>query len=105
MMQFVKKPSINWMKLRPVFLTISSVLIISGLTVFFTRDNVKNNKYDIEFTGGTSVQVNLKQATTRQNIEDKIRQAGQAANYPALAAANVRCGARSSPVCRTTPCG
>ncbi len=87
----IKKPNINWMALRPVFVTISAVLIIGGLFIFFTRDDTKNNKYDIEFTGGTSAQVNFKENVelTRQDVEDKIHQAGIAANNPAIAAANV----------------
>ncbi|GAG25263.1 unnamed protein product, partial [marine sediment metagenome] len=59
--------------------------------VFFTRDDVKNNKYDIEFTGGTSVQINLKDevSLTRQDVEDRIRKVANTMNNPALAAANV----------------
>ncbi|MHC4738444.1 MAG: protein translocase subunit SecD [Planctomycetota bacterium] len=90
MFRLIKEPKINWMKLRPIFLTISSVLIIGGLTVFFTRDDVKNNKYDIEFTGGTSAQINLKDSSlSRQDVEDRIRNVGIELGNPGLAAANV----------------
>ncbi len=91
MMRLIKKPNINWMALRPVFFTLSVLLVSSGLFIFFTRDNVKNNKYDIEFTGGTSVQINLKEdiTLTRQQVEEKIHQEGIRLNNPALAAANV----------------
>jgi SecD/SecF fusion protein len=83
--------NIDWMKLRPVFLTISSIFVIGGLIVFFTRNDVKNNKYDIEFTGGTSVQINLKDnvTLTRQQVQDKIHKIGEDLKKPALAAANV----------------
>jgi len=91
MLRLIHKAKVNWMALRPLFLTISSVLVIAGLFVFFTRDDTKNNKYDIEFTGGTSVQINLKDNVnlTRQQVEDRIHEIGIKLNNPALAAANV----------------
>ena len=89
MLQLIKKPDINWMALRPVFLTLSILLIVSGLVVFFTRDPVKNNKYDIEFTGGTSVVINLKNDVPIQQVRDRLRKVGNDLNNPAIAAANV----------------
>ncbi|MGD9109679.1 MAG: protein translocase subunit SecD [Phycisphaerales bacterium] len=89
MFQLIKNPRVNWMALRPVMLTISAILISAGLFVFFTRDDSKNNKYDIEFTGGTSVQVNLKEPVHIQLVRDRIQRIGQELNNPALAAANV----------------
>ncbi len=87
MLRLIRKPNINWMASRPIFLCISTLLIAAGLFVFFTRDD----KYDIEFTGGTSVQLNLKEPRTRQYVEDKIREIANDPNNPnpALAAANV----------------
>ena len=89
MLRLITKPNINWMGLRPVFLTISALLTIGGLVIFFTRDEAKNSKYDIEFTGGTNIQINLKEEAnlTRQNVEDRIRKIDP--NNAALAAANV----------------
>jgi SecD/SecF fusion protein len=91
MLQLIRKPNINWMRFRPVFLAVSAVLTIGGLAIFFTRRDVENNKYDIEFTGGTSVQINLKEGVnlSRQQVEDRIHQAGLDLSNPALAAANV----------------
>jgi SecD/SecF fusion protein len=74
MMQNVK---VNWMGLRPVFLTISSVLLIGGLAVFFVRgNNPANSKYDIEFIGGTSVEIELKPGTNydRAMVENRINE-------------------------------
>jgi len=59
MLRLIHKPNVNWMRMRPVFFAISILLIAGGLTVFFTRDNAENNKYDIEFTGGTQVELAL----------------------------------------------
>ena len=91
MLRLIHKPNVNWMALRPVFLTISTLLIAAGLFVFFTRDPAVNNKYDIEFTGGTSVQINLKENAnlSRQDVEDRIHKAAIDLNNPALAAAKV----------------
>jgi SecD/SecF fusion protein len=91
MLQLIRKPNVNWMKLRPIFLGMSAVLIAAGLIVFFTRDDAKNNKYDIEFTGGTNIQVNLKEGVnlSRQDVEDRIQRIGKELKNPALAAANV----------------
>lgn len=89
MLQLIKKANINWMGLRPVMLTISGILITAGLFVFFTRDNTKNNKYDIEFTGGTSLQINLKQPVNIQLVRDRVQRIGEELRNPAIAAANV----------------
>ncbi|MDT8304054.1 MAG: protein translocase subunit SecD, partial [Sedimentisphaerales bacterium] len=89
MLRLIHKPNVNWMRLRPVFFGISIVLMAIGLAVFVTRDDVKNNKYDIEFTGGTSVQINLKQPLSRQEVVDRISKVGNDRNNPALASANI----------------
>jgi SecD/SecF fusion protein len=89
MLRLIHEPKVNWMALRRVFLWISLALILGGLVVFFTRDDTKNNKYDIEFTGGTSVQINLKEAMERQDVEDMIRQMGASLGERALASATV----------------
>jgi SecD/SecF fusion protein len=91
MLRLIHKPNINWMRSRPIFLFISITLIAGGLAVFFTRNDVENNKYDIEFTGGTSVIINLKDGVnlTRQEVENRIHKIGTDLNNPALAVANV----------------
>jgi len=72
MLRLIGVPSVNWMGMRKVFYVISGILVIGGLTAFFVRGN---SKYDIEFTGGTSVQISLKEGVslTRQNVEDQLR--------------------------------
>ena len=91
MLSIIRKPNINWMALRPALTTLSVVLVVAGLFVFFTRDDAKNNKYDIEFTGGTSVQINLKDnvSLSREDVENRIRKVATDLGNPALAAANV----------------
>ncbi len=91
MLKVIRNPSVDWMALRRVFVSISVVLIGTGMFVFFSRDDSANSKYDIEFTGGTSVQISLKKGTAfdRQIVEDKIRQQGLDMNNDALAVARV----------------
>jgi len=90
-LHLIRKPNIDWMKYLPVFLTISGILTIGGVVLFFTRDETKNSKYDIEFTGGTSVQINLKEGVNldRQQVEDRIHLLGEKRNNHAIASATV----------------
>ena len=89
MLRIIHNPNVNWMRSRPIFFGVSSLLIVGGLLVFFTRNDVKNNKYDIEFTGGTNVQINLKEALDRQEVEGRILKIGEELNNPGLKAASV----------------
>ena len=91
MLSIAKNVTIDWMGLRYIMITMSITLIIAGLFVFYTRDNLKNNKYDIEFTGGTSVQINLKPGCEmdRAQVENIIRQKGLELGNSAIAAAKV----------------
>ena len=75
MLHLIRKPNVNWMALRPIFFTLSAILTVGGVIVFLTRDNTKNNKYDIEFTGGSSVEPVFKEGVrlTRQDVENRIR--------------------------------
>lgn len=92
MLNLIRKPNINWMALRPIFLGISTVLIVAGLFVFFTRDNTKNNKYGIEFTAGTSAQINLRDNInlSRSEVENRIRKMGMDPSNPNPALATTR---------------
>lgn len=88
MLQLIKVPNIDWMRLRPAFFTVSAMLVLGGVLLFVARGRAK---YDIEFTGGTSVQIALKdgQTLTRQNVEDRIVATGEKLNNPDLKSANV----------------
>jgi SecD/SecF fusion protein len=71
MLHLIRVPKIDWMAKRKYFFTLSGILVIGGLTLFLARDK---SKYGIEFTGGTSVQINLKPevSLTRQEVEDRM---------------------------------
>ncbi len=86
MLKVIHDAQFNWMGARKVFFIISGVLMICGLAIFFTRDS---GKYDIEFTGGTSVQVNLKSEMSRAEVETAIHNVGQKYGSSGLMAAKV----------------
>ncbi len=91
MMSIVKNPTFSWMSARPVFATISIVFIAAGLFIFFSRDDQANSKYDIEFTGGTSATITLKEDVklNRDQVENMIRQQGEIINNPLIQRAKV----------------
>lgn len=72
-------PNINWLKLRPAFLVISTAYVGLGLFMIYHQ---RGEMLDTEFRGGTAVTVQLKtedgvQLTrTRQDIADLIRPIG-----------------------------
>ncbi len=91
MMNWFGGINVNWMKLRPLFLVLSGALVVGGLAVFLTRDETANSKYDIEFTGGTSVQIDLKEGFGGGRAEVQRRFSAYAASIgnPKLAAARI----------------
>jgi SecD/SecF fusion protein len=90
-LHLIRKPNIDWMHKLPIFLTFSAILTIGGIVLFFARDDSKNSKYDIEFTGGTTAQINLVEGSKldRQQVEDRIHSKGEELNNKAVAAATV----------------
>jgi SecD/SecF fusion protein len=88
MLRLIRVPNINWMGMRHIFYTVSGILVFGGLILFVARGS---SKYDIEFTGGTSVQINLKEGAslTRQNAEDLLMKVAAASGNDDLKAATV----------------
>jgi len=88
MLRLIHQVNVDWMGLRKVFFVTSTILVVGGLTLFLSRDR---SKYDIEFTGGTSVQIDLKEGVslTRQDIKDRIVAIGRDQGNAALQTANV----------------
>lgn len=58
----------NFLKYRYVFLTISLIIIISGLTFGF----VNGFEFDIDFKGGTRIQIDLKTEFDNNELETMI---------------------------------
>jgi SecD/SecF fusion protein len=57
MLQLVSVPSLDWMRAARVLLVVSGLVGVAGLVAFYLRGD---DKYDIEFTGGTQVELALK---------------------------------------------
>jgi SecD/SecF fusion protein len=79
------------MGLRPILFILSGILMISGLTVFFMRNDPNNSKFDIEFTGGTSVQITLKEGAglDHDDVQKRIHDVAAEIGNSALQAARV----------------
>ncbi len=85
MLQFFRKPNIDWLAKQKYFWPISAALIITALVLFPMKGK---EKYDIEFRGGTSVQVKLKSPGLLDisKVRDLVKKAG---NELADAAKNI----------------
>jgi len=57
MLQIFRAPNINWMRFAKPAIVVSGILVLAGAVAFYRRGD---NKYDIEFTGGTQVELALK---------------------------------------------
>ena len=76
MRQFFRKPKISFTAYRKPAAAVSAVLIAIGLITFLVRGR---DNYDIDFTGGTLVQLRLAEATPVGEVKDKLETAGYAA--------------------------
>ena len=77
MLHIVRKPNVQWMNGRMVFWTVSGILVIAGWLLFFDRDD---DKYSIEFIGGSSVIVELNdkaEGMTREDVLAAVSKAGE----------------------------
>ena len=62
MFKMIGQPNIDWLALRSKFWPISLILVIGGMALFASASATdKESIYDIEFLGGTSVQIELKE--------------------------------------------
>ena len=90
MLQFFRRPRINWMGKQKYFWAASGTLIVLGLVLFPLRGP---EKYDIEFRGGTAVQVVLKEPGSLgfEQVRGEVKEAGRelAASAEAIAGAEL----------------
>lgn len=91
MLKLIRKPSIDWMSMRGAFFGFSALMVMGGLFVFVTRDEVENSKWDIEFTGGTSFIVDFidDPVISETWVRERIQAKGEELNNPSLAASKV----------------
>ncbi len=65
MVKLMDKPNIDWMKLRGKFWVFSGGSVVVGMGLFlYMSFSHKEAIYDIEFLGGTSIQIDLKPGVT-----------------------------------------
>lgn len=65
MLHFFEKPNIDWMKFARYAFIVTIVLSVAGVIVFLSRGD---EKYDIEFSGGTQVELALKPPTGQTKV-------------------------------------
>ena len=70
------KPNIDWMSFAWVFYTFSAVLITLGLILFGIKVH-ERQMMDIEFAGGTSVQFDLVQPMSKDELSKMLKSSGQ----------------------------
>jgi SecD/SecF fusion protein len=70
------KPNIDWMGFAWVFYTFSAVLITLGLILFGIKVH-QGQMMDIEFAGGTSVQFDLVQPMSKDELSKMLQNSGQ----------------------------
>ncbi len=88
MLQVIRTTKINFVGVMPVLLVVSIAMVVAGWVVFLSRDEAKNSKYSIEFTGGTSVRIRLNEQgkdLDRAAVEEAVRQAGRQMNNKQIA--------------------
>jgi SecD/SecF fusion protein len=76
MLHLFKRPNINWMAKQRIFWTISLVFVAIAVVTLLIRGS---DSYDIEFKGGTSVQIELKSKglLNTEQVRDQVRLAGE----------------------------
>ncbi|HSU67952.1 MAG TPA: protein translocase subunit SecD, partial [Tepidisphaeraceae bacterium] len=81
------KPNIDWMSFAWVFYAFSAVAVTAGLVLFAIKVH-QREMFDIEFAGGTSVQLDLKNGMTKDELANRLQNSGadvlKAANPVAL---------------------
>lgn len=61
MRSIIGQPSVDWIGLRRKFWPVSIVAVVAGLVLFVGLSSTRTERtYDIEFLGGTSLQIDLK---------------------------------------------
>jgi len=70
MRRIIGQPSVDWIALRRMFWPISTVAVALGITLFLTVSISRTEAtYDIEFLGGTSLQLDLKDGIEKTDEE------------------------------------
>jgi len=98
MHRLIGVPNIRFSQARRTAMGISFVLIVVGVAFFASRGK---KKYDIDFTGGTLLQLELRNPISIDEARAKVREAG----YPEAEVQSIWHGGRGSLVGKTTKFG
>ncbi|MFA5863656.1 MAG: protein translocase subunit SecD [Phycisphaerae bacterium] len=76
MLHLFKRPNINWMNKQKYFWAVSLFFVVIGLVTFPLRGP---DKYDIEFRGGTSIQIETKKSNLLniEQVREQVKKSGQ----------------------------
>ncbi|MCL2640425.1 MAG: protein translocase subunit SecD, partial [Phycisphaerales bacterium] len=80
-MRVITVSNIDWVGKRYIFWTISTIMVIAGIVIFAMRGD---DKYDIEFRGGSQVTIRLKElpaGSTYLTLEDVRKRVAALASY------------------------
>jgi SecD/SecF fusion protein len=70
MLKLIGVPKINWYGLRKYFIPASLIVTIVGFALFLARG--KRDYLDVEFQGGVSAEVDVKQVPGQQPLDDRL---------------------------------
>ncbi|MEK6677037.1 MAG: protein translocase subunit SecD [Planctomycetota bacterium] len=79
MRKLIGVPQVDWINMRRIFWPISMVAVVGGVALFFgLAASNKERIFDIEFLGGTSVQIDLKPEfkMTDEQVAEVITESG-----------------------------
>ncbi len=83
MLHLIRRPNVDWFGLRRMFWPISTIAVVCGLGFFvYICGTDKEKIFDIEFLGGTSVQIELADGVEMNSAEvrDVLHGSGEGAN-------------------------
>jgi SecD/SecF fusion protein len=70
MLQLLRKPSVGFVKARHIAFAISMIAIVAGVFLFFSRGD---EKYGIDFTGGSLFQIDLRKPEPIRAVKETVR--------------------------------
>jgi len=83
MFRLIRVPSVDWMGLRRMFFPASLACVLGGVVLFVTASEERpESVYDIEFLGGTSVQIELKEGVKLKDEEVRQRLTARSGEKP-----------------------
>jgi len=83
MAHIIRRPNVDWLGLRRMFWPISLVIAIGGFSLFlFVSMADREAMYDIEFLGGTGVQIELSDGVTLTAEEVRAAVSGKGGEWP-----------------------